>query len=298
MKFQEFYQKEYNQFELYSLNLIEDKSGTIIEEAMAYSLEAGGKRLRPLLLLAVLKAFGKEISEGYPTAAALEYIHTYSLIHDDLPAMDNDDLRRGKPTNHIKYSESTAILAGDALLTKAFDIVTTGDLSSDKKVILIRELAICSGYEGMIGGQQADIDGENSELTIEELESVHARKTGELLRFSMFAGGVIADADKESLRLLEDVARKIGIAYQIRDDLLDVVGDAQELGKATGADSKLGKSTYPALLGLNQAFVKLQSTLTEAKEQVSRISQANENFDEEILITFIDSLILEQDKGV
>ncbi|API89955.1 hypothetical protein BKP56_12100 [Marinilactibacillus sp. 15R] len=296
MKFQEFYQNEFDGFEEYGLNLIAPKSGTVIEEAMSYSLTAGGKRLRPMLLLAVIKAYGKDLVQGYPAAAALEYIHTYSLIHDDLPAMDNDDLRRGKPTSHIKYSDSTAILAGDALLTKAFELITIGNLSAEKKVTLIRELAICSGYEGMIGGQQADIDGENNSLTIDVLEAIHARKTGELLRFSMFAGGVIADADQESLTLLEDVARKIGVAYQIRDDLLDVVGDAEELGKATGADNKLGKSTYPALLGLEPAFEKLNSELERAKENVSKISEKVPSFDEEILLTFIDSLSITNDR--
>lgn len=296
MNFQEFYHNQFDRFEKYALNLIEPKSGTVIEEAMLYSLMAGGKRLRPMLLLAVLKAYGKNLRQGYPVAAALEYIHTYSLIHDDLPAMDNDDLRRGKPTSHIKYSESTAILAGDALLTKAFDLMTIGELSAEKKVTLIRELAICSGYEGMIGGQQADIDGENNSLTIDELESIHARKTGELLRFSMFAGGLIAESDKPSLILLEEVARKIGLAYQIRDDLLDVVGDAKELGKATGADNKLGKSTYPALLGLEQAFEKLSVELEAAKATVRKISKITPSFDEEILLTFIDSLSMDTHK--
>ncbi|WP_080146825.1 polyprenyl synthetase family protein [Marinilactibacillus piezotolerans] len=293
MKFQEFYQKELTPFETYSLNLIDSVSNTVIEEAMQYSLEAGGKRLRPLLLLAVLKAFDQTVEAGYPAAAALEYIHTYSLIHDDLPAMDDDDLRRGKPTSHIRFSESTAILAGDALLTKAFELITRGEIVPEKKVYLIKELAYCAGYEGMIGGQQADIDGENAQLDLEDLEAIHARKTGELLRFAMLAGGVIADADEVSIDYLEETARKIGIAYQIRDDILDVIGDSEELGKAIGADSKLGKSTYPSLLGLENAQNRLQQELDSAKENVQKVHQSNQMFDAEILLTFIDSLALE-----
>ncbi|MFC6463825.1 polyprenyl synthetase family protein [Marinilactibacillus sp. GCM10026970] len=292
MKFQEFYHKEYEPFESYSLTLIKERSGTVIEQAMKYSLEAGGKRLRPLLMLAVISAFGKDLKDGYPVAAALEYIHTYSLIHDDLPAMDNDDMRRGKPTSHIKFSESTAVLAGDALLTYAFEVIVSGDIEPEKQVKLIKELAYCSGYEGMIGGQQADIDGEHAALSLNELEAVHARKTGELIRFAMFAGGVIANCDPETVTLLEEIARKIGIAYQIRDDILDVIGDAEELGKATGADSKLGKSTYPALLGLEQAKERLQTELNTAKARVTQIKETHASFDEELLVTFVDSLLL------
>ncbi|WP_208558631.1 polyprenyl synthetase family protein [Marinilactibacillus kalidii] len=293
MNFQEFYQNEYEPFETYSLNLIKDRSGTVIEEAMKYSLEAGGKRLRPLLLLAVIKAFDKEIKVGYPVAAALEYIHTYSLIHDDLPAMDDDDMRRGKPTNHIQFSESTAILAGDALLTYAFEVITSSEIEPSKQIRLIRELAVTSGYEGMIGGQQADMDGENASLTIEELESIHARKTGELIRYAMFAGGVIADCESSERVLLENIAKKIGIAYQIRDDILDVVGDANELGKATGADSKLGKSTYPALLGLKKAKERLQTELDTAKKSVDQIKQLTPTFDARLLHSFIDTLSMD-----
>lgn len=293
MKFQEFYHKEYEPFESYSLTLINERSGTVIEQAMKYSLEAGGKRLRPLLMLAVISAFGKDLKVGYPAAAALEYIHTYSLIHDDLPAMDNDDMRRGKPTSHIKFSESTAILAGDALLTYAFEVITSGNIEPENQIKLIKELAYCSGYEGMIGGQQADIDGEHAALSLNELEAVHARKTGELIRYAMFAGGIIANCDPETVTLLEEIARKIGIAYQIRDDILDVVGDAEELGKATGADSKLGKSTYPALLGLEQSKERLQKELNTAKARVTQIKETHALFDEELLVTFIDSLLLD-----
>lgn len=294
MNFNSFVQKERAAFEDYLKGTIQLKSETQLEEAMLYSIEAGGKRLRPLLLLSVLEAFQKEAKLGYETAAALEMIHTYSLIHDDLPAMDNDHLRRGKPTNHIKFSEATAILAGDALLTYAFQVVTEGDFSGDKKVQIIRLLSECSGYNGMVGGQQADINGENRSLSLEELEHIHQRKTGELIRFALVAGGILADQPENILKKLEEIARLLGIAYQIRDDILDVIGTEEELGKAVHADEKLGKSTYPALLGLENAKEKLEEGLNRVKQALRDIEQEVERFDQELLNTFVDQLYLEE----
>lgn len=292
MHFQTF-TKEYKEpFETYLLDLIKDESQTVIEEAMRYSLEAGGKRLRPLLLIALVKAFGKDETQSYPSAAALEMIHTYSLIHDDLPAMDDDDLRRGKPTSHIKYSEATAILAGDALQTKAFEVMTDGPVPNDTKLALIKALAQTSGYEGMVGGQQADMDGEHKALTLNELESIHARKTGMLIRFAFKAAGLLSEVNTETLNDLDAIAMKIGIAYQIRDDILDVSGTEEALGKRVGADAKHGKSTYPSLLGLDQAHALFEEQLHEALALNKAIHEREDHYDEELLRTFIDSLKL------
>jgi len=294
MHFQTFTEEYKASFETYLLELIEERSRTVIEEAMRYSLLAGGKRLRPLLLIALVKAFGKDVRQAYPSAAALEMIHTYSLIHDDLPAMDDDDLRRGKPTNHIRYSEATAILAGDALLTRAFEVMTMGDYSNEIKLDLIRELAFSSGYEGMVGGQQADMDGEHKELTVSELESIHARKTGMLIRFAFKAAGLLCDVDEKTLGDLNTIAEKIGIAYQIRDDILDVSGSEAELGKRVGADAKHGKSTYPSLLGLKQAHQLFDDQLNEALDLNTAIHERQDGYDQELLASFIQSLKLNQ----
>lgn len=294
MDFQTFYKIERAPFENYMFDCIPECSGTQLEESMRYSLEAGGKRLRPLLLLSLLKAFNINIQLGYPAAAALEMIHTYSLIHDDLPSMDNDELRRGKPTNHIRFSEATAVLAGDALLTQAFETITKGSAKVEKKVKLVQLLAESSGYKGMVGGQQADINGENSALTIEQLQHIHFRKTGELIRFALISGGILADQKDSVLNVLNNIAYGIGMAYQIRDDILDVIGEEEELGKATGMDEKLGKSTYPSLLGLKKAKEKLKEELDSVKESVNEIRRKVSDFDEELVLSFLDGLYLEE----
>lgn len=292
MHFQTFTKNYKESFEKYLTDLVQDKSQTAIEEAMRYSLEAGGKRLRPLILIALVKAFDKDVLQAYPAAAALEMIHTYSLIHDDLPAMDDDDLRRGKPTSHIKFTEATAILAGDALLTKAFEVVTEGELSDKLKLALVRELAQASGHEGMVGGQQADMDGENKDLTVEELASIHSRKTGMLIRFAFRAAGILSEVDKNTLTDLDTIADKVGIAYQIRDDILDVSSTEEALGKRVGADAKHGKSTYPALLGLERAQELFAEHLDEALALNEAINNRISNFDKELLESFIQSLKL------
>lgn len=296
MKFQAFSEKYLAIFEEYLLSHIENESGTELETSMNYSLAAGGKRLRPLLLLGVLEAFSQPVTAGLPAAAALEMIHTYSLIHDDLPAMDDDQLRRGQPTNHIQFNEATAILAGDALLTLAFEVVTKGDLTAVVKLELSKLLAQTAGYQGMVGGQQADIDGEEAELSLAEIENIHYRKTGELIRMAAVGGGLIAEKPREILAQLGEFAREVGIAYQIRDDILDEVGTEAELGKAVLTDSALGKSTYPALLGLDGAFNALDERLNRAKEAVLAIQELDEAFQPELLLSFIDLLDLEEYK--
>lgn len=294
--FKSFSQKQLADFETYLLSHVSPASGTNLEDSMNYSLNAKGKRLRPLLMLAVIDAFNEPVEKGYPAAAALEMIHTYSLIHDDLPAMDDDELRRGKPTNHIQFNEATAILAGDALLTLAFKVITLGDLKPEVKLKLSSLLADTAGFKGMVGGQKADIDGENVKLTLEDIESIHLRKTGALIKMATVGGGVIANQPEQILEKLADFAKEVGIAYQIRDDILDVVGSEEELGKGVATDVELGKSTYPSLLGLDGAFNALEQRLTRSKTIIEEIQTLNSKFHTEILMSFIDLLTLEEYK--
>ena len=296
MKFKAFTENNLKAFDTYLLSHIQSKSGTVLEEAMNYSLDADGKRLRPLLLLAVLESFNVTVEKGYPAAAALELVHTYSLIHDDLPAMDDDELRRGKPTNHIQFNVATAILAGDALLSLAFEVVTQGDLNAEIKVQLVERLAVTSGYKGMVGGQQADIDGEELDLELADIESIHRRKTGALIEMATVSGGLIAEKSEEIIEKLKELASQIGIAYQIRDDILDVVGTEEELGKGVATDAALGKSTYPSILGLEGAFDALNRCLDQAKEAINQIAELDSDFKPELLISFVDHLLLEEYK--
>jgi geranylgeranyl diphosphate synthase, type II len=237
-------------------------------EAMNYSLTAGGKRIRPLLIFATLRAFGKEEELGVPAACAVEMIHTYSLIHDDLPSMDDDDLRRGKPTNHKVFGEAMAILAGDALLTNSFQVLTESghpDVSDSKKLQLVLELAKAAGAEGMVGGQVADMEGEQKALSLEELEYIHKNKTGKLLSFCVRAGAILADASKEQFDQLHQFSVHLGLAFQIRDDILDIEGNEEQLGKPVGSDTENEKTTYPALLGMEEAKGKLRFHTDQAK---------------------------------
>ncbi|MFT4415642.1 polyprenyl synthetase family protein [Fredinandcohnia humi] len=239
-----------------------------LKEAMTYSLKAGGKRIRPLLLLGTLHSFGKVEKVGLPVACAIEMIHTYSLIHDDLPSMDNDDLRRGKPTNHKVFGEASAILAGDGLLTLSFQIIADSmeeQLSPKQKLALISGLAKAAGPEGMVGGQIADMEGEGSVLSLKDLEYIHIHKTGKLLAYSVMAGAIIADANKEQLYMLEQFAHHLGLAFQIRDDILDIEGSEELIGKPVGSDTENNKNTYPALLTIQGAKEKLSFHIDEAK---------------------------------
>lgn len=294
MDFKEFTDNHKKDFEKHLLSYIEKESGTELEDSMLYSLDAKGKRLRPLLLLAFLKSFNVDIQIGYPSASALEMIHTYSLIHDDLPAMDNDDLRRGKKTNHIQFSEPTAILAGDALLTLAFEVINQGELAAEKKVKLSSLLAKTAGYKGMVGGQQADIEGENQQLTLSEIQSIHSRKTGELIKMAALSAGIIADKKESILKELANFAKELGIAYQIRDDLLDRVASEDELGKAVKSDIALEKSTYPSILGLFESFNALELRLENARKAINNIQKEDESFDKSLIESFIRQLSLEE----
>lgn len=225
-----------------------------IYEAMAYSLFAGGKRLRPQIMIMTAKMLGKEPQTVMPFACAIEMIHTYSLIHDDLPAMDNDDLRRGKPTNHKVYGEASAILAGDALLTLAFETAASYNVPGvcKKSVIAaISELAKAAGADGMIGGQVVDIDSHDEDAQL--LKYLHSLKTGALIRASGVIGAILAGADDAQIKAIDGFCENLGIAFQIQDDILDVEGSEAELGKPIGSDAENNKSTYVTLFGIEKA---------------------------------------------
>lgn len=228
-----------------------------VVQAMHYSLFAGGKRLRPILCLAGAEAVGGDPSEVLPVACALEMIHTYSLIHDDLPAMDDDDLRRGQPTCHKKYDEATAILAGDGLLTAAFQILAEAAPRFEGRetalLAVIQLIAGAAGYRGMVGGQMLDLQAEGREVTLKELETIHRLKTGALLTASVRSGGLMAGGARAEVTALTSYGEKFGLVFQITDDLLDVEGEAAEMGKATGMDAQRHKATYPGVVGRDEA---------------------------------------------
>ncbi len=241
-----------------------------IHTAMRYSVFAGGKRLRPILTIAAAEAVGGKAEEVIKAACAIELIHTYSLIHDDLPAMDNDDYRRGKLTCHKAYGEALAILAGDALLTYAFEMLA--DIDSSKHTLrVIKEIAQAAGSRGMIGGQVIDILSENNLRgnASEALDYIHAHKTGALFRAAIRSGGLLAGAEEKQLTSLTSYARCFGLAFQITDDILDVEGNSDELGKPVGSDEKNKKLTYPAIYGLEVSRKMAADNIKEALEQIS-----------------------------
>lgn len=251
---------------------------TRIAEGMKYAVLNGGKRIRPILLLMILDLFDKDEKLGVPSAAALEMIHSYSLVHDDLPALDNDDYRRGKLTTHKKFGEAEGILIGDALLTHAFYILTEKNLnplSPEKIVEIVRLTSSYAGINGMIGGQMIDIESENKKIDMETLKYIHKNKTGKLLRLPIEIGCVISETSKDIREKLEKFADLIGLAFQIKDDILDIEGDFETLGKPIGSDAELNKSTYPSLIGLDESKKLLQEIVDEAKNIIK------ENFSEE-----------------
>lgn len=242
-----------------------------LKESILYSIDAGGKRVRPLLVLAVIQdRVGQLTSDHYKIAAAIELIHTYSLIHDDLPAMDNDDFRRGKPTNHKVFGDALAILAGDAMQALAFLSITTAEqVNAEEKVRLIQRLAEASGASGMVGGQVYDLAGEQQQLTLEQLEQIHRLKTGALLTFSIEAGAILAQVSEKELQQFKTFAEHIGLAFQIKDDILDVTATTEQLGKPANSDTDAEKSTYPQLLGLEGAKNQLESHYKQAIQAIS-----------------------------
>ena len=253
------------QEELANTAILDEK----LRESMAYSLMAGGKRLRPILLMAAADAVGVDGTRFLPVACALEMIHTYSLIHDDLPAMDNDELRRGKPTNHVVYGEGTAILAGDALLTLAFTVILRQkDVSAEALLRVVDEISRAAGTEGMVGGQMLDLEAENRQISIDELRRVHMGKTGALFRAALRSGAILAGAAEDQLEALTAYANHFGLAFQITDDILDVIGTAEEIGKPVGSDEKNHKSTYVSLTSLEDAQDLARRTVQEAESDL------------------------------
>ena len=224
-------------------------------KAMAHSLFSGGKRFRGILVAETAKAFGTDPKKVMPTACAIEYVHTYSLIHDDLPAIDDDDLRRGKPTCHVLYGEDIAILAGDALFAEAFNLIATKQEADDAARItrVIGEIARAAGVDGMVGGQVVDVISSGKRVSGETLEYIHRHKTGALIRASGRSGAILAGADERSLEKISDYAENLGLAFQVTDDILDVVGNTGLMGKTTGSDQRKKKATYPGIYGIERA---------------------------------------------
>ena len=252
-----------------------DEPSVQLREAMRYSLLAGGKRLRPILCLASCELVGGDPQRAMSTACALEMVHTMSLIHDDLPAMDDDDLRRGRPTNHKMFGEATAILAGDGLLCRAFEMVAARSpgVPAERLLAIVARLASAAGAPGLVGGQMLDLDSEGKRVPLARLEEIHLRKTAALLEVSVTSGALVAGAGPELLALLSRYARNIGLAFQIIDDILDVTADSATLGKTAGKDERAEKSTYPALLGLEASRERACALVAEAKEVLQEQSE-------------------------
>ena len=246
-------------------NILSQYPDSKVKEAMYYSLKAGGKRIRPLIVLQVIRAYG-DYRKYIDIACALEMIHTYSLIHDDLPGMDNDDLRRGKPTCHKQFGEATAILAGDGLLNEAVNIILQTNLDDSLKLSLVSCLYTSSGINGMILGQEYDIENEGKKLSKETLDKIHHYKTGKLLSCAFQMGALIASPN--DLEILKQIGYKIGLAFQIQDDILDVTSDAKTLGKNTGSDEANHKETYVTLLGIENSQKEVDLLFNEAQQLV------------------------------
>lgn len=288
--------RSYNEYkEIIDTHLLDfipniDNKSISLYEAMKYSLTAGGKRLRPVLLLAACEFAGGDIKEAIPYACAIEYIHTYSLIHDDLPAMDNDDLRRGQPTNHKVYGEALAILAGDGLLTTAFEAINKDMMlyfdepeKMRKRINASFEIAKGAGCKGMVAGQVSDIEAETNDCSNEMLEYIHINKTAALIKSAIKAGLYLGNPTREMLSQLDIYAENLGLAYQIADDILDVIGNPDELGKATGSDKKKNKTTYTSINGLEAAQERLQQLTDDAVEAIARYYDNAEFFRDLVL---------------
>lgn len=264
-----------------------------LTETILYSVEAGGKRIRPLLLLELLEGFGLELTPAhFQVAAALEMIHTGSLIHDDLPAMDNDDYRRGRLTSHKKFGEDMAILAGDSLFLDPYGLVAMAEFPSQVKVDLIAELSLAAGSFGMVAGQVLDMQGEGRKLTMDQLQTIHANKTGKLLAYPFVAAGIIAQTGQSVLGKLRQVGELLGLAFQVRDDILDVTASFEQIGKTPQKDLAAEKSTYPALLGLDGARDFFDETLEQAKSMLEQLEKESD-FSAKEIQKIIESLRLD-----
>ena len=252
-------------------------------EAILYSVQAGGKRIRPLILLELVEAFGQELQQAhFQVAAALELVHTGSLIHDDLPAMDDDDYRRGRLTNHKKFGEAMAILAGDSLFLDPFGLIAMADLPSQVKVALISELSLAAGSFGIVAGQVLDMQGEGQVISLEDLKTIHVNKTGKLLTYPFVAAGLIVQAEQSVQEKLRRIGELLGLAFQVRDDILDVTASFEELGKTPQKDLATAKSTYPAFLGIDGAKNFFNQSRDEALEILKGLEEKTEFSGEEI----------------
>ena len=253
-----------------------------LAEGMEYAVMNGGKRIRPILMYMICDLFGKEYEAVEDVAVALEFIHCYSLVHDDLPAMDDDDYRRGRLTNHKKFGEAMAILAGDSLFLDPFGLIAMADLPSQVKVALISELSLAAGSFGMVAGQVLDMQGEGQVISLEDLKTIHANKTGKLLTYPFVAAGLIVQAEQFVQEKLRRIGELLGLAFQVRDDILDVTASFEELGKTPQKDLATAKSTYPAFLGIDGAKNFFNQTLDEALEILKALEEKTEFSGEEI----------------
>ncbi len=252
----------------------EEERPQSLHKAMRYSLFAGGKRVRPVLMLAACEAVGGDIDQALPAACAMEMIHTYSLIHDDLPAMDDDDFRRGRPTNHKVFGEAIAILAGDGLLTEAFKLMSDPRFAAGSdpaaRIAVINEIATCAGSYGMVGGQVVDMESEGKpEMDLPTVQYIHTHKTGALIKASVVAGALLGGADERQLAAIRRYGEAAGLAFQIADDILDIEGTTEEIGKDAGSDEARGKATYPAVMGLAAAKEEAKGMMDEALSALS-----------------------------
>lgn len=264
---------------------------TRLEASIRYSLENAGKHLRVYFILALMKAFGVDEAKGLPAGIAVEYIHTYSLIHDDLPAMDDDDYRRGVLSNHRAFDEATAILAGDALLTAAFEYLSATDLYSDRtKIKLMTLLSQAAGYQGMVSGQSLDLEAEGTDISLEAVEVMYQRKTGALLSYSIKAGALLSAVESEGQKLLNNFAKHYGLAYQIHNDLQEEVWTDKKRGKISHSDKLLQKNTFPAHLGIPGAKSYLEKCVQAAKENLASLEGIYETRNFELLYDFLHYL--------
>jgi geranylgeranyl diphosphate synthase type II len=274
---------------LETLMILKEEAAPQLTEAMKYTLLSGGKRIRPVLSLLTAELLDGNYEAALKAGSALEMIHSYSLIHDDLPAMDDDQLRRGKKTNHLVFGEAAAILAGDALLTYAFEVLADLNLDPAAKVKIIASTAKYSGQQGMVGGQVLDLEGENKELSLAEMKKVHRAKTGALIKAAVLNGVYCSDYNEKEEKALLAYAENIGVLFQIVDDLLDQTGETEKMGKVVGRDEELNKSTYPKLLGLKAARVAAQDHAAQAKAELDIFGDKAED-----LKALVDYILMRQ----
>ena len=276
MKLPAFFEEDLEQVDAALQRLLPTQSTrpTSIHEAMRYSVFAGGKRIRPILCLEAARIFAPDVTPAFHPACAIEFIHTYSLIHDDLPALDNDELRRGKPTCHKKFGDAIAILAGDALLTLAFETIGSAPVPAELRVRMLIEIATAAGtINGMVGGQVADLEAEGKEVGPETLEYIHRCKTAALIRAAVAAGAICAGAQEADILKLRHFGETIGWAFQVTDDILDVEGSSAALGKTAGKDAAQQKATYPAVYGLERSHQIASELSTQAIAELARYGE-------------------------